>query len=378
MIEALFWIFMLLVAYTYFGYGLALFLLAKIRSRPVYKREFYPFVTIIIAAYNEEAAIGKKIENTLALDYPHDKLEILVGSDASTDQTDEVVKQFDSKNVRLFRIEGRQGKTGVQNECVKHATGDILVFTDATTVLRPDSVRTLVRNFADDSVGCVGARLIYTNPNKTQIGHGGTSYWNYESFIKRCESNINSLIGVSGCFYALRKVLYEPVNRHLISDFVVALHTFKKGYRVVFEEDAICEEETLDSVEEEMTMRERVALRTYTALYDARDLLNPFKHGLYAFQLISHKILRYAVGFFMIGILVTNLLLLNQTFYIITMAAQIAFYSVAIYAHYEYKIRNKKGKYSLPYYFILANTAALLAFFRFIKGESVIIWEPKR
>jgi len=377
-IEIIFWAFLLLIIYTYFGYGVVLLFLSKLFARPVKKKDIFPNITIIIAAYNEEVAIRDKIENTLSLDYPPNRLEIIIGSDASTDRTEQIIKEYQSHHVKLIRVEGRLGKTGVQNECVKAATGDILVFTDATTILRNDSIRMLVRNFSDEEVGCVGAKLIYVNPEQTQLGHGGTSYWNYETIIKRLESKINSLIGVSGCFYALRKELYEPIDRHLISDFVVALHTFKKGFRIVFEENAICEEKTLENAEEEKAMRIRVALRTYTALYNERELLNPFKYGLYSFQLISHKILRYAISLFMIGLFITNILLLDSIIYQIIMIGQITFYLIAIYAHYDYKKRNKKGKLSFPYYFVLANLAALIALVRFIKGESVITWEPKR
>jgi cellulose synthase/poly-beta-1,6-N-acetylglucosamine synthase-like glycosyltransferase len=376
--EILFWVFFIFIIYTYFGYGVILFLISILFPRPVKKQDIFPNVTIIIAAYNEETAIKSKIDNTLALDYPPDKLEIIIGSDASADRTDEIVKEYPSDRVRLIRVEGRQGKTGVQNECVKSASGEIIVFTDATTILLHDSVRNLVRNFADNTIGCVGAKLIYVNPNQTQLGQGGTSYWSYETFIKKLESNVNSLIGVSGCFYALRKTLYEPVSRHLISDFVVALHTFKKGYRVLFEETAICKEETLENTEDELSMRVRVALRTYTALFEERDLLNPFRYGLFAFQLLSHKVLRYSVGIFMIGIFFTNLFLLDKVFYQITMIGQILFYVIAVIAHYKYKRDNKKGLFSIPYYLALTNIAALLALFRFIKGESVMIWEPKR
>lgn len=378
MIESLFWINAIILVYTYFGYGLLLYLLALFVDKPIRKSEYTPKISIIIAAYNEQKSIATKIENTLKLDYPRDNLEIIVGSDASNDSTDAIVKSYAGNNVQLIRIEGRLGKTAVQNMCIKQASGEIVIFTDATTILQKNSLKNLVANFSDENVGCVGARLVYKNVENTQVGHGGTSYWNYETFIKKLESNINSLIGVSGCFYAVRKKIYTDIPHHLISDFVVALLTVKKGYRVVFEENAICQEDTLRNIPDEISMRRRVALRTYTALFEYRDMLNPFKYGLFAIQLLSHKLLRYLAGFFLLGLLFTNVLLIQHHFYQITLILQILFYTTAVLGDIQYKRTNKRGIVSIPYYFVLVNYAAILALFNFIKGETIVIWETNR
>lgn len=375
---ATFWSVFGVLLYTYVGYPLLMALLAAVRPRPVAKGDATPPVTVVIAAYNEEGAIAAKLDNTLALDYPADRLEVLVGSDASTDRTDGIVAGYAERRVRLLRVEGRKGKTAVQNACVAEAAGEIVVFTDATTVLAPDAVREMVRNFADPKVGCVGARLVYADRAGTRVGRGGTSYWGYETALKRLESRVNSLIGVSGCFYAIRKEVYEEIGGHLISDFVVVLNTVRKGYRAVFEERAVCEEETLRDPGDELAMRVRVALRTYNALRARRELLSPFRHGLFAVQLLSHKVLRYLVGPLLVVLLGANVLLAAQPFYGAVLALQGGFYLAAAAGHLGQRGGRRGGLLSVPYYFVLVNYAAMVALARFLRGDNITVWEPKR
>jgi len=376
--EVVLWVAVAAIAYTYVGYSFVMALLARFRPQPVHRADIEPTVTVVIAAYNEERGLADKLDNVLDLDYPTDRLQILVGSDASTDGTDTVVQSYRKRGVELVRVEGRRGKTAVQNRCVETARGEIVVFTDATTVLRRDSLRRLVRSFADSRVGCVGGRLIYVDRQATQVGHGGTSYWSYEAKLKSWESLANSLIGVSGCFYAVRRALYRPIEPDLISDFVIALDTYRAGYRVVYEPTAISEEETLRDAEEEMRMRIRVALRTYTALRRRRRLLDPVRHGLFAVQLISHKVLRYSVGLFLVAAYVANLVLVGSAGYTALFVLQTAFYAMAAIGHFAYQHRNAKGPLALPYYFVLANLSALVAMVRALRGESITTWEPQR
>ena len=199
MAEIFFWVSVLGIGFAYFGYGALLWALSKIWTRGGVKDQSHvPSVTFIIAAHNEERSIEGKLRNVLGLDYPRDKLEVIVGSDASSDETDEIVRRWAGEGVQLLRMQDRTGKTAVQNACAEKARGQILVFTDATTVLDRASLRELVANFADPEVGCVGARLIYQNAGDSQVGKGGVSYWGYETQIKLWESELNSLIGVSG------------------------------------------------------------------------------------------------------------------------------------------------------------------------------------
>ena len=374
----IFWFGVVFIVYAYVGYGALMYVMSLFRCKPVDKREATPRVTLIIAAYNEEKGIRDKLENVLSLAYPDDRLEIMVGSDASTDQTDEIVASYADRGVILARVEGRKGKTEVQNQCAAMASGEVLVFTDATTVLEKNSLKEIVANFNDPSVGCVGARLVYRNRSETQLGEGGVSYWNYESNLKRIESSVSSLIGVSGCYYAVRKSLYTPIDPDLISDFVIALETVEKGYRVIYEDKALCEEETLDDVPDEFNMRIRVALRSYRALWEKRALLNPFRYGLFSIQLISHKVMRYLVGVVAIIVLAANLLLLDSQFYRAMLYFQLLCYLSAALSYLLFIRKGKKGLFSAPFYLVLVNAAATEALFKFIKGESVRVWVPKR
>ncbi|MDH3689322.1 MAG: glycosyltransferase family 2 protein [Gammaproteobacteria bacterium] len=373
-----FWAFLALTLYTYVGYGLLIWLLSRVRPKPIKKAEITPSVSIVIAAYNEEKCIAEKLDNVLSLNYPEGRLEIIVGSDASDDATDSIVRSYASRGVSLVRLEGRQGKTAVQNRCAEVSRGEILVFTDATTRLRRDSIRMLMRNFADESVGCVGGKLIYRNKGSSQIGAGGVGYWSYEVLMKRWESAANSSIGVSGCFYAVRSRLYRAIETNLISDFVIALDTFKNGYRVAYEEGAVCEEDVLDDGADELAMRVRVALRTYSALRARQALLNPFKFGLFSVQLISHKMFRYSVGLFLITLLISNLFLLSTPFYQFFLFLQAGFYGSAFVGHLCYRGPNKQGILAIPHYFVLVNMAALIALAKFCRGETMIVWAPQR
>jgi cellulose synthase/poly-beta-1,6-N-acetylglucosamine synthase-like glycosyltransferase len=197
--EVVFWTCALLLAYTYAGYPLLLAVASRLRSRPVRRADCIPSVSFIITAYNEEQALAAKLENTLMLDYPKEKLEIIVASDCSTDRTDAIAGEFAALGVRLHRQPQRLGKTAAQNTAVKLARGEILLFSDATTLYRPDVLRAMMPNFADPTVGCVAGQLIYVELGRSSVGRGARSYWSYERFLKKCESRLGSLIGVSGC-----------------------------------------------------------------------------------------------------------------------------------------------------------------------------------
>jgi cellulose synthase/poly-beta-1,6-N-acetylglucosamine synthase-like glycosyltransferase len=377
--EVLFWLSLFGIGFAYFGYGMLLWLLSRFRSRPRLKDESHlPTATLIIAAYNEEDAIEQKLRNVFDLDYPRDKLDVIVGSDASSDGTDEIVRQWPGERLQLLRVEGRLGKTAVQNACAQRARGEILVFTDATTVLDRASLRKMLVNFADPAVGCVGARLIYRNINQSQVGKGGTRYWEYETQIKVWESQVNSLIGVSGCYYAVRAEIYEPIAPDLISDFAIALDTVRKGCRAQFEPLALCYEDTLAEGATEISMRIRVAVRTYYALWARRALLNPFRYGFFSFQLWSHKILRYLVGPMALVALASNLLLVDGGPYLAILAGQLTFYAAASVGFLDHKAKGRRGLMALPYYLIVVNYAAMVALARFLRGQSVIVWTPQR
>ena len=368
-----------LVVYAYAGYPVVLYVLSRVLGRPACREEVTPRLSVIIAAYNEELDIAKKLEETLTLDYPKERLEIIVASDSSTDRTDEIVRGFAGRGVILHRRPTRRGKTSAQNHAVGESTGEILVFSDATTHYEPDALLKLVRNFADPRVGAVTGNVVYVDPSATDVGLGARSYWGYEFFLKQCESRLSTLLGVCGCLYAVRRSSYAQLDEDMSSDFVIASEIYKQGLRVVYEPEALCSEETNRHGNAEFRMRVRIIEQTMSALYRYRQLLNPFRHGLYAFQMISHKVMRYAVPFFLIIAFDANAVLAaSHPFFQLTFMAQIAFYGTALLGWVSEKLDIKLGPVAIPYFFVLSNIATLIAFLKFIGGQSHITWEPLR
>jgi len=377
--EIIFVGFAFLIVYTYIGYPMLVFLLSHLFSRPVRRDDFTPKVSVIIAAHNEERNLATKIENTLSLDYPPEKLEIVVASDCSTDRTDEIAQQYADRGVILHRLTERHGKTMAQKDAVKASSGEILVFSDATTNYQPDALRKIVRSFADSQVGCVAGQLFYVDRSATAVGRGCRSYWGYEKFIKRSESRLGSLIGVSGCLYAVRRSSYARIALDMSSDFVIATEIHLQGLRTVYEREAISFEETNRRGRDEFRMRVRVIEQTMSAIHKYREVLNPVRHGLYAFQMISHKVMRYAVPLFLIGMFAASAMVApGLLVYRLIFLAQVAGYGCAAVAWALEQIGFRSRLLALPHYFVLANVASLIAFFKFLRGERYARWEPSR
>lgn len=381
--EALLWSTLVLLAYVYVGYPLLAIILARLWPRWVAKQEISPAqaapaVTVIITAYNEEKHIEQKIRNILELDYPRERIDVLVASDASGDATDRLVHDFKAPNVRLLRVEGRLGKTACQNFAAEAATGDILVFTDATTQIDASALRAMASNFHDPSVGCVAGRLSYVAQRRDATGHGGTSYWNYEIMLRMAESALGSLIGVSGCFYAVRRHAYRAIAPELISDFVIAMVVRAQGLRTVLEPDAICYEETLDRPDRELSMRVRVGMRSLAALASQKRFLNIFRYGAFAWQLWSHKLLRYLSPVFWSVALIANTALALQGRYVWLLAPQLALLVLGAIGFTPLHARGHSRWLAQPYYFLLTNLASAVSLFRFLRGERIMTWTPLR
>ena len=377
--EAIFWLSVAAIGYAYVGYPLLLIVLSRLRPRPVRSGHWTPSVTVIIAAYNEERDLAAKLENTLALDYPPSQLEIIVTSDCSSDRTDEIARSFASRGVKLHRQEQRHGKTAAQNAAVTKAKGEIIVFSDATTHYRPDVLRLMMPAFADKSVGCVTGRVIYQDEKDSSVGTGTQSYWNYEFFLKKHESAVCSLIGVCGCMYAVRASAYIPLYNEACSDFIIATTMVEQGLRAVYVPEAVCSEEPNRQAKKELAARVRIISQTFSDLWRNRKVLNPFKHGFYAVELWSHKLMRYLVPVFLIVIFIASAgLATRSAFYAAVFVLQVAFYLSALLSSILERLGVTFSLLALPQYFVITNLASLIAFVKFVTGERYTRWEPSR
>jgi cellulose synthase/poly-beta-1,6-N-acetylglucosamine synthase-like glycosyltransferase len=374
-----FWLAASALFYAYLGYPILLFILNHLHGRGVRRAEFTPSISFVITAYNEERDLRAKLENTLALDYPRDRLEIIVASDCSSDSTDEIVRQFASRGVRLYRQSQRLGKTAAQNTATELANGEIVLFSDATTHYRADVLRRLMPNFADPSVGCVTGQVVYADPGKSSVGHGTRSYWSYEFLLKRYESNVCSLIGVCGCMYAVRRSAYVPLYHEACSDFVIATKMVEQGLRAVYEPDAVCVEETNQASEKELKTRVRIITQTFSDLWRNRVMMNPLKSGVYAVELFSHKLIRYLVPLFLLSILAASIFLAaHSLIFAGILLLQVVFYAAAILAWLLEKAGLHNRLLAMPQYFVITNLASLIAFYKFVRGERYVRWEPIR
>jgi cellulose synthase/poly-beta-1,6-N-acetylglucosamine synthase-like glycosyltransferase len=377
--EVIFWSSAAALFYTYAGYPLLLGLVSTLRPQKVRRGEFVPTVSIIITAYNEERDLAAKLENTLALNYPRDLLEIIVASDCSTDRTDEITREFSAQSVRLCRQSERLGKTAAQNTAVEQARGEIILFSDATSLYEPEVLRAIVPNFADAKVGCVAGRLVYVDGSDSDVGRGARSYWGYETFLKRHESRAGSLIGASGCLYAVRKAAYVPLYHEACSDFIIATKMVEQGLRAVYEPNAVCTEQTNRQSDKELKMRVRIIAQTFTDLWRHRSMVNPFRGGFYGVQLLSHKVMRYLVPFFLMGLFVASAVLAPGSLaYRLMFAAQVGGYACPAIAWMLDRVGIRNRLLAFPQYFMLANLASLIAWYQFLRGERYARWEPIR
>lgn len=364
--------------YVYLGYPLFLVLIGLFAKRPRATLDYFPKISVLIAAYNEEAGIRKKIEDTLALDYPADKIEILVLSDCSSDRTDQIVKGFDDPRVRLLRAPSRKGKTNVQNLGADVAQGDVLIFSDATTIYHRLALQYLACNYADPKVGAVSGRYQYFDPEgKSPTGPGMIAFWNYENLIKMMQSRIRTISGCCGCIYSVRRAAYTPLHPDVISDLVQPLWAIQKGYRVVFEDRALAYEETTKSSREEFSMRVRVVTRGVRGILSVPDLLNPLKYGWVSFQLISHKVLRWLVPFFLLLLFAGNAVVWNHRWYGVLFTLQIAFYGFALLT-LLIPLHRMWKPLGIPLYFCTLNAAALRSILEVMRGRKYVVWETVR
>jgi cellulose synthase/poly-beta-1,6-N-acetylglucosamine synthase-like glycosyltransferase len=373
-----FWACAALLGWTYLGYPALLAVLSLLRRRKNPEPGYEPTLSVVIAAGNEEKSIRRKLEQTLLLDYPPDRLEVLVVSDGSTDGTDEEVSRFTDPRVRLIRVPERRGKTNAQNVAVRECRHEVLVFSDATTVYHPRSLRYLAGNYADPSVGAVSGRYRYFDPEgRSPTGLGSRAFWSYENLIKTAQSRIGTLTGCCGCIYSVRRALYTELAPDIISDLVQPLWVIKQGRRVVFEDRALAYEETTQSTAEEFAMRVRVTTRGMRGLLSVRELLLPWRHPWVSLQLLSHKVLRWLVPLYLLGLLLSSAVLATAPFYGAAFLLQVVFYLAALVGAFV-PLHRRFRPAALPLYFCILNAAALLSLVELARGRKYVAWQTVR
>jgi cellulose synthase/poly-beta-1,6-N-acetylglucosamine synthase-like glycosyltransferase len=380
---ALFWIMGGLILYTYAGYPLLLWALSKLVRRrrvPETSADHLPTATVLVAAHNEEAIIAAKLANGAALDYPAGKLDFLYGSDGSTDQTEALIREHGTPNVRLCRFSPRRGKARTLNDLAPQASGEILVFTDANTLFEPSAVRQLTRHFANPRIGGVCGRLVLhrpgTDPNQPASAEADEGlYWRYENKIKAWEGHLGILSAASGAIYAVRKSLFVPLptTRLISDDLLIAAGVLAQGRAFTFESAAVAYETLADDTHDSLRRKIRVGEAAYNVIPHIWPLLLPWR-GAVAWMFWSHKMVRWAVPFLLIGLFVVSLGLLSEGLYRLALAAQLAGYAAALLGYLFEQTGRRTGWLSFPYYFAGANLALLLGFLRSVARPTGPAW----
>ncbi|MGH7684757.1 MAG: glycosyltransferase, partial [Vulcanimicrobiaceae bacterium] len=327
----IFFICLILIAYVYAGYPLLL-RAGMFGARCDWKRGAarLPLITIIVPAHNEEASIGAKIENLLASDYPRECMDILIGSDGSSDRTEEIVRRYAGECVGLVSFPQQHGKSAIQNGLVSLASGEILFFTDADCAFKPNTLRVLIDNFADASVGLVTGRPSFANAAETSVTRNEGIYLRYETWLRREESARGLLALASGSLFAVRRELWQPLDTSMGDDFALPLRVATKGFRSVLEERAVAATQlTQNQADSMFRMKLRIIAKDFRALLAYRELLDPFQHGALALALWSHKLLRWLIPYFLIALFSINALLLSSPLLRLFWGLQVAFYALA-------------------------------------------------
>jgi cellulose synthase/poly-beta-1,6-N-acetylglucosamine synthase-like glycosyltransferase len=387
MAQAIFWSAALLLIHTYFLYPLVLFLmdgieqaLANIRfmtsgseRRRPRAQGTQPSVSLVVAAYNEAYCIEGKLRNSLALSYPADRFEVVIGSDGSTDGTDELVQKCTDPRVRLAAAP-RTGKTGVLNRCIPSAHGDIIVLSDANTIIAPDAIQRLVRHFADPEVGVVCGKLKLYNPTKKDYEE--SAYWTYESLIKFYEGKHGAVMGANGGLYAIRRRLFTALPEGtVVDDFVIPLRILEQGFKVLYDAEAVAQEETTENYDQEFGRRARIAAGNFQSLRLVPGLLLPTA-GFRAFAFWSHKVLRWCAPALMAAALISNGFLAGSSvLFAATLGLQVAFYVMAFLGRSRSLHGLPQRITSIAYYFVTMNMAIAVGFWRFLRNAQSAAWD---
>jgi len=369
------------VVYVYLGYPILLWILDRVFRRPIAEAEITPPVTLVISAFNEARCIADKLENTLAIDYPKDRLEVLVVSDASTDATDEIVRRYADRGITLLRMPERRGKTVGLNAALRVARAEIVVFSDANIAYAKDAVRSLVRAFADPAVGCVTGDSRYIEDSRGSAAHDQEdTYWGYERFIRRLESRLGSTVGGDGAIFAIRRALFTPLSPEAINDLVTPLQVVARGYRAVFEPRAVGFEPSAGDFGREFRRKRRIVNRSWHGVMSVPAVLDPRRVGLFAWQVWSHKILRWLILPILAVAAVGCLIAAPRSWTYVAGAGALA--ATLVLAGLGAITRGRPGGGARiahsAYYFYLVNVAAMLGIATAVFGRIETVWQTER
>ncbi|MGY3052001.1 biofilm PGA synthesis N-glycosyltransferase PgaC [Pedobacter sp. UYEF25] len=379
-----FWICLVIVGYTFVGYGFLLYILVKIKSAfkkeiPLQKDVFFPTVTLLIAAYNEEDLILDKVADSLALNYPKEKLQVIFVTDGSTDNTADLLRNC--QGITTLHTDGRNGKMAAIKRAMPFVEGEIIVFSDANTFLNQDAIKELVKNYQNPKVGAVaGEKRILVDEHADASAAGEGFYWKYESFLKKLDYQLYSNVGAAGELFSVRKILYPYVESDtIIDDHMIAMRIAESGYIIAYEPEAYAMETASANTKEELKRKIRIAAGGMQSILRLHKAANPFNNPVLTFQYISHRVLRWTVTpFFLVLIFLLNILICAEQpahTYVVLLIAQVFFYLCALIGWY-FEHKNIKIKaFFVPYYFCLMNYAVAAGIFRYFRKNQSAAWE---
>lgn len=373
----MFWGAVGVIFYTYIGFPLLLLARAVLRPRAVQRAPITPSLSLIIVAHNEAEFIVKKIDNALAQDYPRDQLEVIVASDGSTDGMNELVEAYHNPEVRLLAFP-RQGKNPTLNKAVAAAQGEILIFTDADSMLTPNTLRNLTAPFADPEVG--GVCGDYRYPRKAVEGAGERTYWDYDRVLKQLQTRAGNVTSATGQLYAIRRSLFQPVVSGVTDDFYTSVRVPSAHKRLIFEPSAVVHGPLAASEGAEFQRKVRIMTRGLNSVWQSRHLLNPFEYGFYAVQVFSHKLLRRLIALPLVILALSAPLLWKRSwFYKLATIGQAGLHGLALSGFLLRNTRVGRFKFfSLPFFFDMVYTASIFAIINFFRGKRQDVWITQR
>lgn len=390
-LHIMFWVAALVLGYTYVGYPLLISVWARLHGRPHDRKAMSPLVNLVVVAHNEAPRILRRIENLLELDYEADRLEIVIASDGSSDATVALANTFRTAGVRVVAFDAHRGKPAVLNDVIPQLLGEIVVLMDVRQSIARNAIRMLVDNFADAGVGAVSGELVLTGGECRHGANVGTHvgapdgnmngnmdgvgfYWRYEKFIRRSESRVDSTVGVTGALYAMRRELFEPIPADtILDDVLIPMQIVRRGFRVLFESNALAHEPLSDNPTVEFRRKVRTIAGNFQLLVQHPWLLNPLANRLWL-QTVSHKLFRLLCPAALVLLLIANLKLLELLFYQVAFLLQVLFYGAALVAQLAPQVARKTALLSVPHAFCLLNWCTVAGFGRFIRGRQHVTW----